>query len=92
MCFSPNSRILVVRSGGGSLAWLVKYRGKVDFWDVASKSLILRMTSALEENVGSMSLSPDGKLLAVSTNSSLKIMKVYDVSHVTAGQPPGKKP
>jgi WD40 repeat protein len=80
--FSPNGN-LYIAAGGEVPPFAPRGPGVVAFIDTATGKLI-KSAKVLPENIGWMSLSPDGKLLAVSTESPSNEMKVFDVSAITA--------
>lgn len=91
LAFSSDGRVLV--AGGGeesdpAFPLLTKGSGEVKFWDVTAEKEILAFR-AHEECVYWMALSPDGKLLAVSTGKPGLPMKLWDVSAITARKPAG---
>ena len=79
--FSPNGKVLIA-AGGHVPPFAPRGPGLVAFIDTGTGKVI-STAKVLPENVGWMALSPDGKLLAVSTESPSNEMKVFDVSAIT---------
>jgi WD40 repeat protein len=80
VCFSPDSKLVLVGGGYPGLEGLGKGAGMVKFWNARSGKEIATVT-AYDEEVRRMSLSPDGKLLAVCAASSIT-MKLWDISGI----------
>ena len=78
---SPDGKLLATISGGGS--------GEVNIWDVESHRLI--ETPEAREAVGSVSFSPDGKMLAFGTYN--QGVRLWDLQkHLAVNQFPGATP
>ena len=81
VCFSPDSKLVLVGGGYPGLEGLGKGAGMVKFWSVSSGKEIATVR-AYDQEVLRMSLSADGRLLAVCAASSAT-MKLWDVSGIT---------
>ena len=82
--FSPNGKVFIA-VGGEVPAFAPRGPGLVAFIDTRTGKLI-KSAKLLPENIGWMSLSPDGKFLAVATESPSDEMKVFDVSALTLSE------
>jgi WD40 repeat protein len=80
--FSPDGRTLLVGGGDGNTFRGLNFNpGKVAFFDTATGKK-LHTLDALDDLVRCVAVSPDGKLLAVSNDGSLKTVKIWDVSSI----------
>ena len=81
VAFSRDGRILVAAGGNGNLTGLSLNPGLVTIWDANTGKQVSRF-KVLEDTVGKVALSPDGKLIAVSAVASLRKVNVWDISAV----------
>ncbi len=85
VAFSRDGRILVAAGGNGNLTGIRLNPGMVTIWDTKTGKK-LSSFRVLEDTVGKLALSPDGKLIAVSPMVSLRKVNVWDISWVLPKQ------
>jgi len=89
LSFSPNGRVLIA-VGGNEPPFGPRPPGLAAFIDTSTGKLISSV-KVLPQIVGWMSLSPDGKLLAVSARSPANEMRIFDVSGITTSPDKNEK-
>jgi WD40 repeat protein len=80
--YSRDGRMLIAAGGNGNLPGLRYNPGQVTFFD-AKSGKNLHTFKALDLTVGDLSLSQDGKLMAVSPSEPLGKINVWNISNVS---------